>query len=120
MVGAVERCEGLAVALVHAEAADGRDGVDLEVKRAHPVRHDMVLALVRLDQDRLGTAREQVQGGRGERYELTGGHRAVQDGIGPGEEDHDLQGRARRPPQRRTEAQELDEQEPFGQREVFA
>ena len=73
------------VALVLARTDHRADGIDLEVQRPDPVRDDVVLTIVRLEQDRLGPAREQVQGRRGEQGELPRRHRPVQDLVALGQ-----------------------------------
>ena len=90
------------------------------VQRPDAVRDDVVLAIVRLEQDRLGPAREQVQGRRREQGELPRRHRPVQDLVAFGQGDDQLDRGARRPAQRRIEPRKLDEQEALRQGEVFA
>src|SRR3954470_8922831 len=60
VVGGIERQKGLTRPAVRRETLDGGDGEYLEVERPHPVGHDHVLGVARLDVDPVAAFREQV------------------------------------------------------------
>ena len=102
---------------VVAEAAHAAQAVDLVVEIVRPIHDHMEVALMGLDQDRLGRLREQVDRGRGEQGDLLRRHRAVERRGRAVQEHEQIQAMVVTAANRRGKATQPREQKALGEAE---